>query len=580
MKNLMLFTLLMILFCGVTVVAQAPLKKSSDRFKMLSEKSSTDATISGWIFFTDKGPAVIKQLANPEESVSRRSLDRRKKLPVTGLDETDLPVYREYIRAIEAAGLRVKRTSKWMNGVTCVGTVEAFRRVAGLRFVESIDIIESYRSVRPVEVIKSEGHQFSPTPSPAGTNLLNYGNSYTQLQQLRVPELHNIGYSGQGVMIAVLDAGFNLLAHEAFDSMNIVAAWDFVNNDPGVGDSSDMGTGSHGTKTLSTIGGFKEGKLIGPAYRASYLLAKTENTDSETPVEEDNWIAAMEWADSIGIDVSSTSLGYIGFDQPYTSYTWQSMDGNTCRITRAADLAVKKGIVVVNSAGNEGYHPTQNTLGAPSDGDSVLAIGAVDATGNRVDFSSVGNTVDGRIKPDVMAMGTGVVVVSAINTTGYVTASGTSFSCPLAAGVAGLLIEQFPTASPMDIVRAMKETASNSANPNREYGWGIINAVAARGHLLLTIDNVLPPGDFTLEQNYPNPFNPETVISYTLAKPGVVDLSVYAISGEKVATLFSGMRSAGFYTQSFNASGLASGVYIYRLSTFEGSVSRKMMLIR
>ena len=396
----MVFVLL-ILVCSTTGNAQTPLKKSSDRFELFAERSGTNASLTGWVFFTDKGTGVRSQVTNPETVISRRSLERRKKLAAPGLDETDIPVHRDYIRAVEAAGLRIKRTSKWMNGVTCTGTAEAFRRVAGLRFVESIDIIESYRSVRPVEIIESEGNQFAPAPAPAGTNLLNYGNSYTQLQQMNVPELHNIGYSGQGVMIAVLDAGFNLLAHEAFDSMHIVAAWDFVNNDPGVGDSSDMGTGSHGTKTLSTIGGFKEGKLIGPAYRASFVLAKTENTDSETPVEEDNWIAAMEWADSIGIDVSSTSLGYIDFDQPYTSYTWQSMDGNTCRITRAADLAVKKGIVVVNSAGNEGYHPTQNTLGAPSDGDSVLAIGAVDATGNRVDFSSVGNTVDGRIKPDV-----------------------------------------------------------------------------------------------------------------------------------------------------------------------------------
>ena len=155
-----------------------------------------------------------------------------------------------------------------------------------------------------------------------------------------------MGYTGQGVTVCVMDAGFNRLSHEVFSAMNIIAAYDFVNNDPDVGDSTDLGNGSHGTQTLSAIGGFKEGKLIGPAFGANFILAKTENTDSETPIEEDNWIAALEWADSIGVDVTSTSLGYLDYDPPFVGYTWENMDGNTARITIAADLAVKKGIVV------------------------------------------------------------------------------------------------------------------------------------------------------------------------------------------------------------------------------------------
>ena len=167
---------------------------------------------------------------------------------------------------------------------------------------------------------------------------------------------------------------------------------------------SDMGLARTELATLSLIGGFYEGQLIGPAFGADFILTRTENTDSETPIEEDNWIAAMEWADSIGVDVTSTSLGYIGFDPPYTSYTWQDMDGNTCRITNGADYAVSLGIFVVNSAGNEGYD-VHNTLGAPADGDSVIAIGSVNSSGSRSNFSSVGPTVDGRIKPDLMTMG-------------------------------------------------------------------------------------------------------------------------------------------------------------------------------
>jgi hypothetical protein len=273
--------------------------------------------------------------------------------------------------------------------------------------------------------------------------------------------------------------------------MNIIAKWDFVNNDPNVGNEGDMGEGSHGTMTLSTIGGFAEGNLIGPAFNSTYILAKTENTDSETPIEEDNWIAAMEWADSIGVDVTSTSLGYIGFDPPYTSYTWQDMDGNTTVITNGADYAASIGIVVVNSAGNEGYNSTHNTLGAPSDGDSVIAAGSVNSSGSRSSFSSVGPTVDGRIKPDIMAMGSNDVVASPYNDNTYTTASGTSFSCPLSAGVAALILCSNPNLTPMQVRDAMRNTSSQNSNPDNLYGWGILNTLAAI--------NYFPPPPITFQ---------------------------------------------------------------------------------
>ena len=164
---------------------------------------------------------------------------------------------------------------------------------------------------------------------------LDYGNSYNQLALSNIPQVHDSGYNGQGINICVMDAGFNNLSHEVFQDMNIIAMWDFVNNDSNVADQSDSGDGTHGTAVLSIIGGFKEGQLIGPAFGANFILAKTENTESETPIEEDNWIAAMEWADSIGVDVTSTSLGYLDFDLPYVSYTWEDMNGNTALITKS-----------------------------------------------------------------------------------------------------------------------------------------------------------------------------------------------------------------------------------------------------
>ncbi|HSL89814.1 MAG TPA: S8 family serine peptidase, partial [Ignavibacteriaceae bacterium] len=309
-------------------------------------------------------------------------------------------------------------------------------------------------------------------PQPEGIYSLNYGNSFTQNNLINVPLVHSLGYTGSGVTICVMDAGFGNLTHEAFQSMNIIAMYDFVDG------SAVLGSHSHGTAVLSILGGFKEGQIIGPAYGADFILARTEDVGSETPVEEDNWIAALEWADSIGVDITSTSLGYLDFDPPYTSYTWEDMDGNTATITIAADLAVAKGIFVVNSAGNEGFHSTRNTLIAPADGDSVFSIGAVNSSGVRTSFSSVGPTVDGRIKPDVMAMGSGVYY-AALSGNQYLSGGGTSFSCPSVSGVSALLLEANPGLTPMELRDIFRNTSSQSSNPDREYGWGIVDAFEA-----------------------------------------------------------------------------------------------------
>jgi subtilisin family serine protease len=221
------------------------------------------------------------------------------------------------------------------------------------------------------------------------------------------------------------------------------------------------------------------GQLIGPAFAASFLLAKTEDTESETPVEEDNWAAAAEWAEGQGVDVISSSLGYLTYDSPNMSYTPAEMNGEVAISTRAADIAAARGVVVVNSAGNSGFNPEHNTLGAPADGKKVLSIGAVNSLGTRVDFSSVGPTADGRIKPDVAAQGSGVRVASPLFTKGYVLASGTSFSCPLTAGVVALVLQAHPTYTVDQVLAVVRSTASQSATPDNLLGYGIVNALAA-----------------------------------------------------------------------------------------------------
>jgi len=484
---------ILLLLIYASAFAQSPVNKITASLETKMNSSAATAEILVWVYFTDKGMNTDVYFTNPQLVVSEKSIKRRKKVisnssPIT---MRDLPVKSDYISQVKERGLKVKWPSKWINAVS--GTVNKYQinQIALLPFVKKLDIVYKLRKGNQPETDLNSMTQKLSSAQPDGVNSYDYGDSYEQLQQINVPAVHDSGFTGQGVTICVMDAGFNRLSHDAFLSMNIIAAWDFVNNDPNVGDEGDLGTGTHGTMTLSTIGGFAPGHLIGPAFNSSYIVAKTENTDSETPIEEDNWIAAMEWADSIGVDVTSTSLSYLDYDPPYPSYTWEDMDGNTTIITNGADYAASIGIVVVNSAGNEGYNSSHNTLGAPADGDSVITAGAVTSSGSRSSFSSVGPTVDGRFKPDIMALGSGDVVASPYNDHNYTTASGTSFSCPLSAGVAALILCVNPNLTPMQVRDAMRNTASQSSNPDNLYGWGILNSLDAI--------NYFPPAPATFQ---------------------------------------------------------------------------------
>ncbi len=466
-----------LLFFAFSINAQ---NKISVPLKNILNQTEGNKKILIWIYFRDKGPDISKYFTEPESVVSKKSLKRRAKvLPENKLiDFTDIPVNPLYIQKLHNLNIEIKHKSKWLNAVSCYVTKKQIKMLEKLDFVTNLDIVRKYkkREGRKPYYDKKSGMNENPQ---SVTTIYNYGQSFTQLDLMNVPQVHDEGFTGHGILICLMDSGFDRLStHEVFQNMDVVATWDFVNNDADVENGSDSGNGSHGTGTLSLIGGFKEGELIGTSFGASYLLAKTENTESETTVEEDNWIAASEWADSIGADLFSTSLGYLGFDDG-TGYDWTDMDGNTAKITIAADLAVKKGIVVFNSAGNEGYNSTHNTLMAPADGDSVFAIGAVDANKVRVSFSSVGNTIDGRIKPDFMAMGSGTYAAGNSSDNSYRSFSGTSAACPLAAGVGALMLEKNYYLTPMEIRDILRATSDHSANPDRLYGWGVIDASAA-----------------------------------------------------------------------------------------------------
>jgi len=430
-----------------------------------------------WVFLRDKGPRSAERWSEARGRLTPRALSRRQTrgTNVALVTFEDLPLERDHVDAVLRVGVRLRHRSRWFNALSVEADATQIRSLALLPGVARLDLVR--RRVRSPE----------PTPAPLDEDLppielaphvLDYGDSYGQLAQINVPAVHDRGLHGEGVVVALLDSGFDNLGHEALATTDILATRDFVNGDDDVGDGTDLGEGSHGTATLSTLGGFKQGQLVGPAYAASFILAKTENSENETIVEEDNWAAAAEWAEEMGADVISSSLSYFAFDDPTTSYSYEDMNGETAISTRAAELAAARGVVVVNSAGNGGFSERGN-IGAPADGKRVLSAGAVDPDSRRTSFSSVGPTADGRIKPDLAAQGRAVKIAASEATDLYRRANGTSFSCPLIAGVAALVLQAHPGYSVEQVSFALRSTASQASAPDNLLGWGIVDALAA-----------------------------------------------------------------------------------------------------
>lgn len=560
--------------------------KVSPRMLAALQKNPSNTELAAWVFFTDKGHSLSKSLSAAEAALTSHAYQRRLRNRGANnlVDEYDIPLNSDYLREISQRVSRIRHPSRWLNAVSVEVSGTALQEIAALPFVKQIDLV--FRTTLPPDEIESplprEKTPGDPTPF-SKTTLLDYGDSFTQNNQINVTPLHDQGFTGEGVIIGIFDTGFNNLQHEALAHLHILATRDFVNNDGNVSDEpGQMGSGNHGTNTLSVLGGLKSGRLIGPAYRASYLLAKTENTDWERHIEEDHWVAAAEWADSLGADIISSSVGYNnGFTNGEEDYSWEDMDGETTIVTRGANIAASRGILIVNSAGNDGSAPPgQNTLIAPADGKEVLAVGAVNSGGQRTGFSSVGPTADHRTKPDLMAMGSGVTAASAISTTGYTTVQGTSFSCPLTAGAAALILQTNPGSSNLDIIEALRETASNSFSPNNSIGWGIIDAKAASDYL--ANGGVLPviSEDVLILQNYPNPFNSSTRFRYNVPQAGNVKVTVYNALGQKVTTLLDGYLEPGTRSLAWSAEGISSGIYIVVLTANGQRAARKMVYVR
>jgi len=461
-----------------------PTYTSTDEPKM-SERLQTEMlasddiqkTMTIWIYFRDKGitsqAMLIKGFEDVRKGLRPHCLWRRGKIrnPDTPVDEHDLPLRTEYAQKIKPMVNRVRTVSRWLNAVSVEVTTTQIQALEELEFIRKLDLVVSFQRIEMHSSLSMEEDQ----NIRENTNL-DYGQSFTQLDQINVLPLHASGYSGQDVVVCILDTGFRK-SHEIFQHAQVIAEWDFVNSDDDVQqdleDPEDY-TDSHGTGTWSVLGGYNPGELIGPAFNADIILGKTETARFEQPIEEDYWVAAIEWAENLGAEVVSSSLGYTDW------YTFEDLDGETAVTTKAANRATSLGVVVVNAAGNERDDPWGHII-TPSDGFDVIAIGAVDRTGRLASFSSPGPTADGRIKPDVCAMGVNnwLAANSQDGTDVYRNGSGTSFATPLVAGVVALILEIHRDWTPAQVREALTKSADRSLSPNNDYGWGIINAELA-----------------------------------------------------------------------------------------------------
>ncbi|OFX58389.1 MAG: hypothetical protein A2066_14845 [Bacteroidetes bacterium GWB2_41_8] len=445
-----------------------------------------------WVQLKDKKGTPF-QISNPEAFLSQRAIDRRARQHIA-IDETDLPVSPVYIDSLKNRGLEIIHTSKWLNGIT-VRTADTalIGKIAGLQFVSELQL------TRPASALKLARSKFREDELNAEIDPSTYGIAITQLTQLNGQYLHNQGFRGKGIQIAVLDAGFwhvNQIA--AFDSLRlsnrILGTRDFV--DP-YSDIYQQHT--HGMSVLSCMGGNLPGKLIGTAPDASYFLIRTEQDPTEYLIEEDNWVAGAELADSVGVDVINSSLGYGDFDDPAMSHSYSDLNGKKTRITKAANMAFSKGILVFNSAGNEGA----GGIKAPSDGENVIAVAAVDKYGVRASFSSVGPAYGGAIKPNVAAMGASTFLVTSGGALWY--SSGTSFSSPVLAGMGACLLQANPYANVKQVKMAIEQSGHQYSKPDSLLGYGIPDFGKADKYLKVnSLNNQISEQSWFVS---PNPFN-------------------------------------------------------------------------
>ncbi|GCD76836.1 serine protease [Thermaurantimonas aggregans] len=499
------------------------------------------------VYLKDKG-SNIHLLSDPQKFLSTRALLRKQAHNIP-IDATDLPVCNNYIKAVsEVIGTegKILQKSKWLNTLFLSTSEYKINQIAQLPFVTHIE-------------------PYTPKSSiTARTQIVNHGLSKPQIEMLKGQFLHNQGYLGQGMLIAVFDGGFfNTDNASVFDSLyqsgRLKFTYNFNNNSSNV-----YFPGSHGTAVLGVLASYAPGQMIGTAPKADYILLQTEFEPTETRQEEYNWLAGAELSDSLGVDIINSSLGYSTFDNPADNYTVAQLNGQTAIVTQAALWAARKGMLVVNSAGNEGNSSWQKIL-FPADADSILAVGGVNSAGQRVNFSSMGPTADQRIKPDVAAQ---AFQVFTINSSGNATtANGTSFSAPLISGLAACLWQMYPNKSFFDIRNAILQSGHMASNPDTLLGYGIPDFQLA-AQLLLNQSEI--EDDKEKISIFPNPVRDELHVK-GLESAEIKEIRIYDGYGRLVKAINK------IENGDINVSSLPSGIYFITF-TFEGHKITKKIL--
>jgi hypothetical protein len=525
-----------------------------------SQGQSTTFSYFYRVYLKDKGENTTAGFA-PSDLLSEKAIKRRQKAGIGVIDFADLPVWTGYLDQISAAGFTLHTTSKWMNTALFKSQTNAdINTILGFPFVSDVKLVKfPGTKSRFSDKLYFKTEQADAPPFDRPVTMVN-----------GLP-LINSGFDGKDVLIAILDGGFQNAdqissVSSVRNRLGIKSTYDFVNKSKFVYNAS-----THGTAVLSILAGQIPDLIAGTATGADYLLLKTEDVNSEFPCEEDFWASGAEFADSAGADVISSSLGYFNFDDPALNYKYSDLDGKTAFITRVADIAVNKGIVVVNSAGNE-RNGTWKRIIFPSDGIGVIAAGAVDGDNNISVFSSAGPSADGRVKPDNVAMGVSVPLQTSVGSAAR--GSGTSFSCPVLSGMAACLIQAVPTASNKDIVEVLHSTADRFTSPDSLYGYGIPDMVKA----LTELQNkyVRMPDEPTLV--FPNPTTGAFEIIFRHS-PQHVTVEIVSVTGKIIFK----QDFPDFAGRSMIINELQTreqGIFFIRLITDTGTSVQKIIKLR
>jgi hypothetical protein len=508
------------------------------------------------VYFTDKTSSPYS-INNASQFLSARSIARRSKQGIE-LTSRDLPVNPSYVNAVKSLGAEVWYTSRWLNAALILADSLQMVSVKALPFVQNSIKINRVSTSSPLKGAQGTAEVCASSA---------YGSSLNQISMIGADQMHAQGFHGESIQIAVLDAGFkNANAQFYLDSLfnnnQILSTYDFVSHNSNVYDDD-----GHGTIVLSVLGGNANGQLIGSAYKAEFYLLRTEDAGSESVSEEVNWLMGAEYADSAGADIINSSLGYNTFDDPTTNHTYADMDGYSTIITKAANAAASSGMLVVNSMGNEGSF-TWKYLIAPADSDSILAIGAVNATGAYVSFSSQGPSASGHIKPDLAAKGQGTVAGDPSNS--IVAVDGTSFSCPLVAGLAAGIWQAYPDLTSSRLLEVLKKSGSQECHPDNYIGFGIPHFKRIQEIMGNSYDTktCIYPSPFTNEAIFLN-LNPSLKGQSVLVR--LIDLNGRLIDDQLIESACLNNRL------SLNTHGLSQGIYFIQVISGDKPLSFKVV---